>query len=175
MSTPAFAPQNMRLPSSNDEDGLKTTANVLDSLVAYYQHEKMWVYRTRASLEDAFSSPPLDGAHLHHHQQQPVPYYPERSRFGPANPAPFQSLDSGSSAEDGSMSPSRWKDRKKGFKLRLEGIRSRRVVNTQPSDQLQPQEQILEMYERMMEARLQSCQRVSKLIQDANRAKLHHR
>jgi len=39
------------------ENPLKTTTHLLDSLVAFYQHERMWVYRTRAMLEEAFPNP----------------------------------------------------------------------------------------------------------------------
>ncbi|KAF9534191.1 hypothetical protein CPB83DRAFT_843839 [Crepidotus variabilis] len=174
MPTPPFSPQNMRILHAGEQDALKSTANVVDSLVAYYQHEKMWVYRTRAALEDAFS-PATDGEVQYHQQQS---YAREGRPYGLPTPIEreglFQGLDSGP-GDQGDMSPSRWKARKRGFKLKLEGIRAKRVINTQSPDQLHPREQILEMYEKMMEGRMQSCQRVSKMIQDANRAKLHDR
>ncbi|KDR83611.1 hypothetical protein GALMADRAFT_235891, partial [Galerina marginata CBS 339.88] len=165
--TPPFSPQNYRMPDENTENPLKSTVNLLDSLVAFYQHERMWVYRTRAMLEDAFTTPPImDGNNESHSDPDNLTVMDE----GHNNPS--------SSSHKQSTS---WTRRKKGFKLRIDGIRSRRVISTQPvgpSQQpadLPPREQILEMFEKMMEARMESCQRVNKLVREANRANLHSR
>jgi hypothetical protein len=70
--------------------------------------------------------------------------------------------------------------RKKEFKLRLEGIRSKRVnplqfAQEQSVEQLRPHEQILDMFEKMMEARMESCQRVNRLVREASRTNNHDR
>ena len=146
------------------ENPLKSTINLLDSLVAFYQHERMWVYRTRAMLEEAFPNP---------------------SVMDPTT----QSISASSSPPTGNdeiptPEPShqtRWTRRKKGFKLRLDGIRPKRVISAIPVDQVRrpeyihPREQLLEMFEKMMESRMESCQRINRLVRDANRAYLHHR
>ncbi|KAF8812569.1 hypothetical protein BYT27DRAFT_7160160 [Phlegmacium glaucopus] len=148
------------------ENPLKSTINLLDSLVAFYQHERMWVYRTRAMLEEAIPNPSI---------------------MDPAT----QSLSASSSLSVGDYEvptnepltshQTRWTRRKKGFKLRLDGIRPKRVVCAIPVDQvrqpeyLHPREQLLDMFEKMMESRMESCQRITKLVRDANRANLHYR
>ncbi|KAF5333744.1 hypothetical protein D9611_002388 [Ephemerocybe angulata] len=86
----------------------------------------------------------------------------------------------------GASPNSRWTKRKRGFKLRLDGLQAgkqRRVIAPHldgTSADLQPmpvpsRDDILSMYEKMMESRMESCQRINKLIHDANRAHLHDR
>lgn len=141
------------------ESPLRSTIHLLDSLVAFYQHERMWVYRTRAMLEEAFPDPSVMDPTI-----QPVPASssPPASNEAPTN----ESLPS---------HQTRWTRRKKGFKLRLNGIRPKRVISAIPVDQvrqveyLHPREQLLEMFEKMMESRMESCQRINKLVRDANR------
>ncbi|KAH9482377.1 hypothetical protein JR316_0004477 [Psilocybe cubensis] len=173
--TPPFSPQNYRMPDENAENPLKSTINLLDSLVAFYQHERMWVYRTRATLEDAFQSPPPptdDRAQDNLDDISASTNDEEAARYTDAQ------LPSTSRAQ--SQQSTRWNRRKRGFKLRIDGIRHKRVISTQPvgdqhSGQLPPREHILQMFEKMMESRMESCQRVNKMIQDANRANLHQR
>ncbi|KAF9476488.1 hypothetical protein BDN70DRAFT_897297 [Pholiota conissans] len=71
--------------------------------------------------------------------------------------------------------PSRWMRRKKEFKLRIDGIRN---INAQPAEETQgdgelpARKQILEMFDKMLESRLESCQRVNELIREVNRRKV---
>ncbi|KAF8165221.1 hypothetical protein B0H34DRAFT_229081 [Crassisporium funariophilum] len=166
--TPPFSPHNYRMPDENADDPLKSTINLLDSLVAFYQHERMWVYRTRAMLEEAFPNPPIMTSPNQSSSSQSTPSLADSRYNDPNEPSP-------------SHQSTRWMRRKKGFKLRLDGIRAKRVISAQPMseglqhEQLQPREQILEMFEKMMESRMESCQRVTKLVRDANRAHLHSR
>jgi len=144
-----------RVPDyESTENPLKSTIHLLDSLVAFYQHERMWVYRTRAMLEEAFPNPSV---------MDPT------SQSIPASPSP--------SARNDEVPPShqtRWMHRKKGFKLRLDGIRFRPkraipVDQIRQPEYLHPREQLLETFEKMMESRMESCQRINKLVRDANR------
>jgi len=123
------------------ENPLKSTIHLLDSLVAFYQHERMWVYRTRAMLEEAFPNPSVMDPTT---QSIPASSSPPARNEAPINePLPSRQT--------------RWTRRKKGFKLRLNGIRPKRVVSAIPVDQvrkseyLHPREQLLEMFEKMME------------------------
>lgn len=158
------------MPDENTENPLKSTINLLDSLVAFYQHERMWVYRTRAVLEDAFPTPPIiDGTSTYSDPEIAAAMVEqEYDDYNPSGPSQGREQ-------------TRWSRRKKGFKLRIDGIRNRRVIATQPGGQPQQparpssREQILEMFEKMMEARMESCQRVNRLVREANRATLHHR
>ncbi|KAF9057688.1 hypothetical protein BJ165DRAFT_1422475 [Panaeolus papilionaceus] len=177
--TPPFSPQNYRMPDEHTENPLKSTINLLDSLVAFYQHERMWVYRTRAMLEEAFPSPEF--------MQPTKPSGQEQSIMGHHNGDQHlhvqEMLLEASSMNNSQPPATRWMRRKKGFKLRLDGLRTgRRVITTQSPeeqeqqhDQIQSREQILEMFEKMMESRMESCQRVNKLVREANRATLHDR
>ena len=177
VSSQTLSPRMMRAPEYSADTSLLSAVSLLDSLVSFYQNERMWVYRTRAKLQDAFT-PQIITKQPDQLQQ---PYGPESSNGFPMDPTETQHYPDYDVAS--SLSPrgqTRWMRRKKGFKLRLEGIRARRIVNTQSSsqgqqDELQPREQMLEMFEKMMEARMDSCQRVNKLVRDANRANLHKR
>jgi hypothetical protein len=141
------------------ENPLKSTIHLLDSLVAFYQHERMWVYRTRAMLEEAFPNPTVI----------------TQSISNPASSSPPAKNDEAPINEPLPSRQTRWTRRKKGFKLKLNGIRPKRVVPAIPVDQvrqleyLHPREQLLEMFEKMMESRMESCQRINKLVRDANR------
>ena len=179
--TPPFSPQNYRMTEETVDNPLKSTINLLDSLVAFYQQERMWVYRTRATLEEAFENPPILSSNSSSSYQGSNNGKSSNLRsFNDFNESGTSSAGHGLGHED-HQQPTRWMRRKKGFKLRLDGIRARRVISTQqdgqstPTDQLQPREQILEMFEKMMETRMESCQRVNKLVRDANRAALHYR
>ncbi|TFK43411.1 hypothetical protein BDQ12DRAFT_674932 [Crucibulum laeve] len=182
--TPPFSPQHPQGPSEQIEDPLKSTISLLDSLVAFYQHERMWVYRTRATLENAFADPPLQ-QNITHNQPHAYPLSSPTASSLPSSASDFSGFerDEGSSATP-EQQPTPWMRRKKGFKLRLDGLapRNRRVISTHPVDQhqpvqenSQPREHILELFEKMMESRMESCQRVNKLVRNANRANLHIR
>lgn len=149
------------MPDEINENPLKSTINLLDSLVAFYQQERMWVYRTRAMLQEAFPNPSTVDP-----TTQSIPASSPRDEQAPSSEPPHQT---------------RWTRRKKGYKLRLDGIRPKRVISAIPVDQvrqpeyLHPREQLLEMFEKMMESRMESCQRINKLVREANRANLHYR
>ena len=141
----------------SNENPLKSTIHLLDSLVAFYQHERMWVYHTRAKLEEAFPNPSIMD--------------PSTIQSIPASSSPPARNDETLPNETVPSHQSRWTRRKKGFKLRLNGIRfrPRRVISAIPVDHAHPREQLLEMFEKMMETRMESCQRINKLVRDANR------
>jgi len=146
------------MSDSSTERALLSTVDLLDSLVAFYQHEQMWVYRTSASLQQAFRPPTNEPFDL---TQQAYP-----NKLSVAS----RKYDDGSSSN---TQPTPWMRRKQEFNLRLEGIRLKRTVDTQLDTRNlqieQPREQILGMFEKMMEARMESCQRVRRLVQDASR------
>ena len=144
--TPPFSPNSHRLPSENAENPLVSTIGLLDSLTAFYQHERMWVYRTRAMLEQALEDT-SDTASTFDEQSDPA---------------------GGSPRQD-----SRWMRRKQSFNLRLNGIRARRGTQNAVVDQAE-REQLLSMFEKMMESRMESCQRVNRLVREAQRARMQY-
>jgi len=148
------------------ENLLSSTTKMLDSLISFYQQERMWIYRMRA--QEACSPQLKD--------ESPEQAQPDSTSMGTsAEQHEYHFVDQSS---NGQTTRTRWMRRKREFKLRLEGIRSKRVhplqiVQGQPAEELRPREQMLEMFEKMMEARMESCQRVNKLVQEASRANTH--
>src|SRR6266568_5804320 len=55
VSSQTLSPRMMRAPEYPSDNSLLSSVNHLDSLVSFYQNERMWVYRTRAKLQDAFT------------------------------------------------------------------------------------------------------------------------
>lgn len=118
-------------PSSPPTIGMhpvESTISLLESLVAFYHQERMWVYRTRAQLEMGLlhrapdspfgSSVPVD-AGLDDNPDSP----------GQLQTRSASSPDSTKTAENASPSPpTKWLKRKKAFNLRLEGISSTRSM-----------------------------------------------
>ena len=160
--SPSYTP---RVHNGSTENLLSSTTKMLDSLISYYQQERMWVYRMRA--QEACTPQLIDERPDQVQQAQPD----STSDFSMGSSVESHSVDEGSSPDG----QTRWMHRKRGFKLRLEGIRSKGVtplqfVQEQSVEDLQPREQILEKFEKMMEARMESCQRVNKLVQEASRA-----
>ncbi|KAF4602098.1 hypothetical protein EYR40_005300 [Pleurotus pulmonarius] len=184
--TPPFSP-HVAIPHPPDHP-LRSTANLLESLVSFYQQERMWVYRTRAELEEeALQTQPSDcssidqmrGAGL---STLPSPS-PSTSLGGREMPPDSFSVKTESEDASRPTSPSpsntRWNKRKRAFKLKLDNLapKPKRAYVPRPTteDASQPSVRILEMYESMMAARMESCQRINRLIRDANRADLHLR
>jgi hypothetical protein len=144
-----------------EHDPFRSTTNVLDSLVGFYQQEQMWVYRTRASLELAFTQGPTTT---------------DEAVIAESDPMASVSEDNMSAVKaEPSVSPpissTLWLRRKKKYNLRLEGI-APRGRRKQPGKGHQSRVRILEMFENLMEARMESCQRINKLVKNANRAAL---
>ncbi|KAH0839903.1 hypothetical protein J3R83DRAFT_855 [Lanmaoa asiatica] len=118
-------------PSSPPTIGMhpvESTISLLESLVAFYHQERMWVYRTRAQLEmgllhcgpitQSDSSVPVDA------ELDDDPDSPGQLQAQSASPP-----DPGKTAENASSSPpTKWLKRKKAFNLRLEGISSTRSM-----------------------------------------------
>lgn len=151
---------------------IDSTINLLDSLKAFYHQERMWVYRTRASLELVLEAAPSAGS--------------DATMSSTGSDMTMDSEEGGTTlailprgrvkAEPTSPADLRattlWTRRKKGFKLKLEGIsmRSRkRQVHGQDAPPTQGV-QILELFENMMQTRMESCERVSRLVKDAHQA-----
>ncbi|GLB33941.1 hypothetical protein LshimejAT787_0108250 [Lyophyllum shimeji] len=126
------------------DDSLRPTLNLLDSLVDYYQQERDWVQRTRTALENAF-------------QQVQQPDQPE------SLPTPPSESDSTSpTARSGKPS--------NPHNSRFTPVRPLRPIAS-PKDYFQ-RKQILDMFDQMVEARIESCQTVNRLIRNVSRGGL---
>ncbi|KAG1872732.1 hypothetical protein C8R48DRAFT_695471 [Suillus tomentosus] len=167
-------------PSSPPRLGLhpvESTITLLENLVAFYHQERMWVYRTRAQLEMT----------LQERDVSTVATVDEEGEMEKEEP---------DSIEETSET-SKWVKRKKAFGLKLEGIATTRgmprggiVKQRAPPPMLpafahsnqtggqpvlgssgrEPGVEILEMFERMMQARMESCERVTRMVRNASGA-----
>ncbi len=178
--TPPFSPNDQQLPSPDAEYPLKSTMNLLDSLVAFYQHERMWVYRTRAVLEEAFEHPPAINSSNPDADTPIENSFPSPPDSSSSSPSSSTTASSGEHKSSRAGQPAtRWMRRKTGFKLKLEGISkprrlSSKLLGKNKHDQ-EAKERILQLFEKMMEDRMESCQRVTKLVRNAHRPYLNSR
>lgn len=186
-------------PLMPDNDQYLSTVHMLDSLVEFYHQECMWVYRTRAALDLACelqqplaianvqselststsTSTPSTELQLHlprlpAPEEEPDP--PEddvRVKDEPSSPPPLHMVPA-----------STWQRRKSNFKLDLSGVSTHRKVKhhavggtvaRRDGEGGDARGEILALFERMMESRMESCERVNRLVRRANRAQLHAR
>lgn len=157
---------------------------LLSDLQSFYQSRSVWVHRTRAALELALVSqgraalpapvpalalvapqplqptPPTSDDEHEHEPSDP------RVKAEPSTPPPIGR----------SNAQSRWLQRKKSFKLKLEGIQpsslsrrrhSRRSPNAPSAHETGTR--LLDLFGQLMEARMESCNRVHRLVQEAHR------
>ena len=177
LPTPPFSP-----PQTLTDAPADTSVVLLNSLVSFYQQESLWVHRTRAALELALTAKGRDSI--------------TAAATAKAISSSSSSTDSlGSLTEDSDMQSikaepttpppslgkvhpkSRWLQRKQSFKLRLEGIgphslhrrqrRMRRDASAETGTRL------LELFGQLMEARMESCHRVNRLVRESNRVDLY--
>lgn len=137
----------------------------------------MWVYRTRASLELVLEAAPSGasdstlvstsettagtGAVDEKEGDLSIVVHPHNIAAEPIHPA---------------NSPATlWMRRKKSYKMKLEGIamrgKKRQAIAGQEASQT-PGVQMLELFENLMESRMESCERVSRMLRDANTSNL---
>lgn len=170
------------IPQSNEYESDPTqpsTLNLLDSLVSFYHQERMWVYRTRASLELVLEAAPTNSSESgSSHTAE------SDSTFGDKGAVVLRSRGVPGVKQEPMDTPNLngtlWMRRKKSFKMKLEGISTRTAKRRRlsfsgggggSSDQEElptPGIQILELFENMMQARMESCERVSRLVKDAH-------
>ncbi|PIL37201.1 hypothetical protein GSI_00894 [Ganoderma sinense ZZ0214-1] len=158
--------------------------SLLESLEAFYQQERYWVHHTRAALELALTkgidAPPSNLSNT------PSPC-PSLGPVAPLSPASSVSSDATPTAVvkmEPELTPptlsrpdaTRWMRRKNIMRLKLDGVtshsRKRHPHRAPPSE---PGAQLLEMFSELMDARMESCQRVQRMVRNANRADLHMR
>ncbi|PCH41225.1 hypothetical protein WOLCODRAFT_16967 [Wolfiporia cocos MD-104 SS10] len=168
---------------------------LLDSLTAFYQQERYWIHHTRASLEVALAKgsdsraiaylPASSPAESASSSSAPSPQSDTMSAASPASTSTPPADDAISLATIVKTEPdtvpseqasvalkrsTRWNRRKNAMKLKLDGIaphsssRRRRPLRAPPSE---PGARLLEMFSELVDARMESCQRVSRLVRDA--------
>jgi hypothetical protein len=129
----------------------------------------MWVYRTRASLELVLETD--SGDSVTSASEPDLPTAEDENSI--SNAAAKQALDNVNpkSMSAPALRTTLWMRRKRGFKLKLEGISTRgkrRRIDLDHEAQSAPGVQILERFEKMIKDRMESCERVSKMVKGAN-------
>lgn len=181
--------------SPREIEATQSAIILLDSLSSFYQQERYWVHHTRAALELALSkgidAPPqklaITAASVLP-TSPPVASPLSDSTLVNANTAAASPATTIDDDDDGTprvvvkMEPTspedalsiaertKWMRRKNIMKLKLDGIsahtkrrRPHRAPHTEPGARL------LEMFSELVDARMESCQRISRLVRDANR------
>ncbi|KAI5123440.1 hypothetical protein M0805_006145 [Coniferiporia weirii] len=196
----------------------EASMNLLNSLLVFYHHERIWVQRTRASLELAFVQGPLfivpsiaappdsqsdtDGSapsisSSENTSNEPTPATTDGESGSSEGEYSNDAIDPAVKQEeqDGTLPPrnrclapltlrastaaqapsSRWLKRKQSFKLHLGPLSSK--APTRPRQRPhhnapEPSAQLLERFSDLLEARMESCVRITRLVRDSNRAML---
>lgn len=173
----------------------KHTATLIGSLTSFYQQEQYWIHSTRAALELAITkgidsaeaqscsassgqiSPALSDASC---SSVRVKAEPEaESAVGLASPASSTSsalasptLATAAMSAADQQQASRWLRRKNRMRLHLSGIstnnpnRRRRPARAPPSE---PAARLLEMFAELVDARMESCVRMERLVRESGR------
>ncbi|KZT19268.1 hypothetical protein NEOLEDRAFT_1142282 [Neolentinus lepideus HHB14362 ss-1] len=176
-------------PHSPPIDPMCTAIHLLDSLQAFYHRERTWVLHTRAELEEKLIDGPdaptiSDPTSIA--SDAPSSAYSSAESYGSNESTPPQLItvdmiktepvDSQLPTKDHHTRHSRWMRRKNSYKLKLEGIghksRRRFVRSARDRGMSEPGAQLLEMFGDLVDARMESCQRITRLIRSANRADL---
>ncbi|EGN92999.1 hypothetical protein SERLA73DRAFT_190121 [Serpula lacrymans var. lacrymans S7.3] len=185
---------------------VESTISLLESLTAFYHEERMWVYRTRASLElmvqgksfipdlgtsddivaSSSTDPTISASPSSSSSTGPISEsLSSTTTTIAADEDDTHHMDMGVKQEPHSPSmnspgQSKWMQRKKSYRLKLEGLSFTRVVGgrvskdrangsmVQRKQQRDSGVQILELFEKMMQARMESCERVTKMVRNAN-------
>ncbi|KAI0755477.1 hypothetical protein BC629DRAFT_1584669 [Irpex lacteus] len=162
-------------PHSPTETAMVPKAHVavsmLDHLRTFYQQEQYWVHHTRASLEMAIAKG-IDGDAL---------LYPPTSD-DQSMPSPASSTSTlcdsppHKTVMESAARASRWAHRKNKMRLRLDGINSHphrdsglkskksRPLKAPPTE---PGARLLEMFSELVDARMESCQRITRMVQES--------
>ena len=160
--------------------------SLLESLEAFYQQERYWVHHTRAALELAITkgidapprvsapSPSASSSSSLHGALSPAS---STSSDATAVDLPIVKMEPGPSPNALVCPPSsRWMRRKNIMRLKIDGISvERRKRRPHRAAQTEPGARLLEMFSELMDARMESCQRVQRMVRNANRADLYMR
>lgn len=171
LPTPPFSP-----PQTLTDAPADTSVVLLNSLVSFYQQESLWVHRTRAALELALTAKGRDS----------ITAAATAKALSSADSSLTEDSDLQSIKAEPTTPPpslgkvhpkSRWLQRKQSFKLKLEGIGPhslhRRQRRMQRDASAEAGTRLLELFGQLMEARMESCHRVNRLVREANRVDLY--
>jgi hypothetical protein len=176
LPTPPFSP-----PQTLTDAPADTSVVLLNSLVSFYQQESLWVHRTRAALELALTAKGRDSITAAATAKALSSSSSTDSSASLTDDSDAQSIKAEPTTPPpsvGKVHPkSRWMQRKQSFKLRLEGIGphslNRRQRRMRRDASAEAGTRLLELFGQLMEARMESCHRVNRLVREANRVDLY--
>ncbi|KZT71623.1 hypothetical protein DAEQUDRAFT_736761 [Daedalea quercina L-15889] len=172
---------------------------LLDSLTTFYQQERYWIHHTRAALEvalakgsDARAIAYIASSPAESSNGSTAGLTPESACSPAASitsnmdepsatvPLPIVKMEpdvlpDALSAADHSAAlakrVTRWNRRKNMMRLKLEGISSNSLRRRRPhrAPVSEPGARLLEMFSELVDARMESCQRVSRLVRETHR------
>jgi len=151
-------PQSPSTSTPDPVDGMDSSLRLLDSLSSFYQHERYWTHHTRAALENALSSALQGHVEATIDGKDAETYVKEE----PSSPR-LKPIDVRSKRRH-----TTWNRRKNNLRLKLGGIEP--PIRKQPT---RPSQQILEMFAALIEARMESCDRVTAMVKNVNRTDLY--
>lgn len=159
LPTPPASPEPADAMQSDD---MQSSLQLLDSLSSFYQHERYWTHHTRAALETALSSAFQGHVEATIGDGAPDDAHEPRVKKEPMSPR-LKPVDG-----QGRRRSNTWNRRKNNLRLKLGGIEP--PIRKQPT---RPSQQILEMFAALIESRMESCDRVTAMVKNANRADLY--
>jgi hypothetical protein len=176
LPTPPFSP-----PQTLTDAPADTSVVLLNSLVSFYQQESLWVHRTRAALELALTAKGRDSITAAATAKALSSSSSTDSSGSLTDDSDVQSIKAEPTTPPpsvGKVHPkSRWMQRKQSFKLKLEGIGphtlNRRHRRMRQDASAETGTRLLELFGQLMEARMESCHRVNRLVREANRVDLY--
>ena len=175
LPTPPFSP-----PQTLTDAPADTSVVLLNSLVSFYQQESLWVHRTRAALELALTAKGRDSITAAA-TAKALSSSSTDSSADLTEDSDVQSIKAEPTTPPPSLGKvhpkSRWLQRKQSFKLKLEGIGphslNRRQRRMRRDASAEAGTRLLELFGQLMEARMESCHRVNRLVREANRVDLY--
>ncbi|GJE84070.1 hypothetical protein PsYK624_001450 [Phanerochaete sordida] len=171
----------------------KHTASLLDNLTSFYQQEQYWVHHTRAALElaitkgiDGPDAQPLTGSSAASSALASpalsdvscdvrIKAEPEPEHTLASPPSSASSLLASPAGSPGAVShalqqhTSRWLRRKNQMRLHIAGISTQKRRRPARAPPTEPAARLLEMFAELVDARMESCQRMEKLVRESGR------
>lgn len=169
---------------------VESTISLLENLVAFYHQERMWVYRTRAQLEMSFQNRDATAAtaptqdEVETLQEEPDSAEEEETsemtKWTKRKKAFGLKLEGISTTRGmptvarGGVGKQRARSSMMQQPMTASFAHSSQTQTSGPQPSLilgagerEPGVQILEMFERMMQARMESCERVTRMVRNA--------
>ncbi|KAG6854850.1 hypothetical protein C0991_012040 [Blastosporella zonata] len=175
MPTPPFSLAPEEFPHS--DGSLPSALHLLEALDDFYRNQRTWIEQARAALDRAFEE-----SEVVQTEQLSLPSPPTSESDGSGSST--GNLDIASDDEHPPSSSSRpdatWARKKKGLQLALDIQSNRspshkRVRRITSRKDLEQRKQMLNMMDEVVQARMDSCKFVHRMVRNANKRSALHR